>query len=286
MHFTSIDDCFTLSNGIKLPCIGYGTFKTPDGEETINAVRTAIQSGYRLIDSASVYHNETGTGTGIRESEVAREELFVTTKVWHTERETYDDVLFNVDASMKRLRLDYLDLLLIHWPRFKAHYDDFAQINQETWKAFETLYHEKKVRAIGVSNFLPSHLCPLMERASILPMVDQIEHHPYLHQQETVDFCKQNGLLVQACGPLGQGQVLNDPSLMQIAAKHNKSTAQICVRWNLQCGILPLPKSTKKERMLENRQVFDFVLDENDMRVISAMGTKQRFGPHPDHTAF
>ena len=281
----SAQDCFTLSNGVGIPCLGYGTFKTPDGAETVNAVKNALACGYRHIDTAQAYHNEASVGAAIKESGIARDEVFLCTKIWVTNT-GYDKTLSSFETSLKDLQTDYVDLLLIHWPESKEYRDRYVEVNNDTWRAFERLYEEKSVRAIGVSNFLPHHLEPLLKSANVAPMVDQIERHPYLHQDETVEYCEKHGILVEAWSPLGQGNVLKDPVLQKIADKYHKSTAQVCIRWNLDRGILPLPKSLNPDRMKQNMDVFDFALDDEDRKAIAPMAENQRMGSHPDNTAF
>ena len=282
MTMKSPSDSFVLNNGVNIPCIGFGTWQTPDGQTAADVVKYAIGEGYRHIDTAAIYGNEAGVGQGIRESGVARKELFVTTKLWNTER-GYDNALRAFDKSMEKLGLDYLDLYLVHWPANKA---DGPKVNADTWRAFEKLYKEGRVRSIGVSNFLVHHLCSLMEKAETMPMVNQIEFHPGQMQAEVIDFCKSNGILVQAWSPLGTGKMLANPQLKEIAGRYDKSTARLCIRWCLQNGTLPLPKSVTPSRITENAGVFDFDISDVDMQAINSMPYIGGSGFNPDTVTF
>ena len=263
-----LTDGYLLNNGTLLPCIGYGTWQTPE-ETAAFAVKTAIEAGYRHIDTAAVYGNEKGVGQGIKDSGIAREELFVTSKVWNSER-GYATTLRAFEKTLADLQLDYLDLYLIHWPAPSSRFENWDEINLETWRAMTELYRAGKIRAIGLSNFQPKHMESLL-KTEVKPMVNQIRFHPGMRQQTVVDFCKENDMIVEAWSPLGQGQVLNDPVLSEIAEKYGKTTAQISLRYELQHGICPLPKSVTPSRIQSNTQVFDFVLSEEDMARIDAM---------------
>ncbi len=265
-----LTDSFVLSNGVKVPCIGYGTYLTPDGEVAKNSVAEAIKVGYRHVDTAFAYGNEVAVGEGIKASGVSREDIFVTTKHWVTMR-GYEKATEAIDISLKNIGLDYLDLYLIHWPCVEKVSPDWKEINASTWKAFEDAYKAGKIRAIGVSNFQKKHYDALAELCEIKPMVNQIEFHPGYTQMETVKYSQENGMLVQAFSPLGCGAVLNDETLKGIAAKYNKSVAQICLRFVLQSGLNVLTKSVTPSRILENTQIFDFDLSAEDMAVIAAM---------------
>jgi len=267
-----------LQNGVKLPAIGYGTMPTDwgveYGDEFVGTVKEGIKAGYRNIDTAVVYNTERHVGEAVRQSIaegiVNRENMFVSTKVWNTDR-GYDNTLRAFDASMKRLGLEYLDLYLIHTPAVAKWHSDWKEINLSTWKAFEKLYHDGRIRSIGVSNFLPHHLQPLMDKAEIIPMVNQIEVHPGFNSAESVKFCKDNGIAIEAWGPFGNGQILQNEVLAEVARRYNKSVAQICLRWLVQQGIVPIPKSTNLQRIKENLNVFNFVLSETDMQVLSTL---------------
>lgn len=266
-----ISDCFELYNGIKIPCIGYGTWQAPSGEVTIEGVKAAIKAGYRNIDTAAAYYNEDSVGEGIRQSieecGVSREELFISTKLWNDHR-GYDLTMKAFEESMSKLKLDYLDLYMIHWPAVKMWYSDWREINASTWRAFEKLYKEGRIKSIGVSNFLAHHIEALIEDSEIKPMVNQIEYHPGFGQVESAEYCKKNGIVVEAWSPFGTGDVLKNNELKKFAEKYNKDVAQICIRWLLQKNILPLPKSTHEARIISNAQVFDFKLNDEEMRKI------------------
>ena len=265
-----LTDAFVLSNGVKVPCIGYGTYLAPNGEITQNSVMEALKVGYRHVDTAFAYGNEAAVGAGIKNSGLGRDEIFVTTKHWVTMR-GHEKAAEAIDISLKNLGLDYLDLYLIHWPCVEKVSPDWKEINASTWRAFEDAYKAGKIRAIGVSNFQKKHYDALASMCDIKPMVNQIEFHPGYTQMDTVKYSKDNGMLVQAFSPLGCGAVLNDETLKTIAAKYNKSVAQVCLRFVLQSGLNVLTKSVTPSRILENTQIFDFELSAEDMAVINAM---------------
>lgn len=267
---TSFQDTFTLANGVQIPCVGYGTWQTPKGGVTRECVRSAIHAGYRHIDTAFIYGNEDEVGEGIRDSGVRREEIFLTTKHWVTER-GFEKTLAAVDTSLKLLGTDYIDLYLVHWPCVAKISPDWKEINAETWRGFETACKAGKLRAVGVSNYQQKHIEALWESCEIKPMVNQLEFHPGYTQIDTVRWCQANGILVEAWSPLGSGAVLNNETLAAIAAKYGKSVAQLCVRFALQNDVLPLPKSTDAARMAANADVFDFEISDTDMAAIFAL---------------
>lgn len=270
MKQNGLTDSFTMHNGNAIPCIGYGTYKTSD-EDVYEAVLSAVKAGYRHIDTAAFYKNECGIGRAIRECGVAREELFITSKVWNTDR-GYEKTKKAFADSMERLGLVYLDLYLIHWPANKKQFgSDAEKINAETWRALEELYAEGKIKAIGLSNFLPHHIEELMKTAKVKPMVDQIEFHPGWAQLTVSEYCRKNDIVVEAWSPLGRREALGNEVLQEIGEKYGKSAAQICVRWVLQHGILPLPKTVNPERMAENADIFDFKLTEEEMERIDKL---------------
>lgn len=281
----SITDCFVLNNGVGVPCVGYGTWRTPDGSNTVQAVKSAIDCGYRHIDTAQLYGNEESVGLGIRESGVKREELFVTTKLKNSDQ-GYDNTLKAFEESLRHLKLDYLDLYLIHWPIPRCYRDNWIKVSRETWKAFERLYDEKMVRAIGFSNFLPHHIENIETTANIKPSVDQLEIHPLFTQKEAVTYCKENNIQVQAWSPLGHGSILEHEELKMVAQKHHKTAAQIALRWELQQDILPITKSLNPGRMAQNTDLFDFCLSAEECDWIAGLGEDGRTGPDPDDIDF
>ena len=284
-NLTGPTDIFELANGVRIPCLGYGTWQAPDGITAQKAVASALRYGYRHIDAAAVYGNEKSVGAGIAEAGVPREELFVTSKVWNTER-GYESTKAAFAKTLEDLGLDYLDLYLIHWPANTKQFGDEAErVNRETWRAMTELCQEGKIRAIGVSNFLPHHLDQLMG-TEVAPMVNQIEFHPGCLQGETVDFCREHGILVEAWSPLGSGRVLGDERLATISAHYDASVAQLCIRWALQQGVLPLPKSVTPSRIMENADVFGFEISDEDMDAIAALGEFGGAGLGPDEVDF
>lgn len=286
-ELTGLNSRIKLNNGVSIPCVGYGSFRTP-ADVGRKAVADAIKVGYRLIDTASRYGNEEAIGQGIKDSGIKREDLFVTSKLWNDMR-GYDNARKSFLESLDRLGLDYLDLYLIHWPATKKQFGDEAKkINAETWRALEDLYHEGKVRAIGVSNFLPHHLEELMETATVKPVIDQIEVHPGFPHTEEVKWLKDHEIAVEAWAPLGgQGsKVMSDPTINKIAEKYGKSAAQVTLRWILERGIIPLPKSVHENRMIQNKEIFDFSLTDEEMAQISSLTDLGGFCVDPDEVDF
>ena len=275
----------TLSNGVEIPILGFGTYKIEDDVTALNSVREAIKAGYRHIDTASFYKNEENVGNGIREglkhTGLKRKDIFVTTKVWNTEQ-GYENTLNAFSNSLQRLNMDYVDLYLIHWPVTKDYADTWQSRIKETWKAMEKLYNEGKIRAIGVSNFLVHHLEELISGCEIKPMVNQIEFHPGHNQKETVEFCKKHGIVVEAWSPLGRGVILENEFLSEIAKRYNKTIAQICLRWIIQQDIVALPKSVTQERIKSNFEVFDFKPSQEDMDKITNMKPTGYTGSDPN----
>nr|WP_298995987.1 aldo/keto reductase [uncultured Allomuricauda sp.] len=274
---TDLQGTFELNNGVKMPYFGLGVYLSKDGNEVIQAVDDALEHGYRHIDTASIYKNENGVGEAIKQSSVKREDIFVVSKVWNADQ-GFESTLRAYDDSLKRLDLDYLDLYLIHWPK--------EGLYKETWRALEKLYKEKRVKAIGVSNFLQHHLEDVMTGSEVVPMVNQMEFHPYLVQQDLLDFCKEKGIQYEAWSPMMQGHIFEMEEFKQLADKYGKTIAQIVLRWDLQKGVVTIPKSVKKERIISNAQIFDFELDEDDMALLDAMDQGKRFGPDPDNFDF
>ncbi len=274
---TDLQGSFELHNGVQMPYFGLGVYLSKDGSEVIKAVKEALNHGYRHIDTAAIYNNEEGVGKGVQESNVDRKDIFLVSKVWNTDQ-GYDATLKAFDASLERLGTDYLDLYLIHWPK--------GELSKETWKALEKLYKEKRVRAIGVSNFLQHHLEDLLTSAEIVPMVNQMEFHPYLVQQDLIDFCKSKGIQYEAWSPLMQGNIFDLDIMKNLASKYNKTIAQVVLRWDLQKGVVTIPKSSKKERIIANSDLFDFELSEEDVQLLDGLDNGKRFGPDPDNFDF
>lgn len=276
-----IQDRTTLQGGVSMPWLGLGVFQVADNEGLILAVKAAVAHGYRSIDTAAIYENERGVGQAVAEAlaenHLTREDLFITSKVWNADL-GYEETLAAFETSLKKLGLEYLDLYLIHWP-VKGKY-------KEAWRALETLYQAGRVRAIGVSNFQIHHLEDLLKDAAVKPMVNQVELHPYLSQQDLRSFCREQGIQIEAWAPLMQGGLLNQPDLQEIAAKYGKSVAQVILRWDLQHGIVTIPKSTKEQRIIENASLFDFELGTDDMARIDSLNRDQRVGPDPDNFDF
>jgi diketogulonate reductase-like aldo/keto reductase len=275
---------FKLHNGISMPAIGFGTYKLEEGTECFNAVKFALENNYRHIDTAAVYENEKSVGEAIRKSGINREEIFVTTKVWNTDR-GYEATLKAFEDSLNRLKVDYVDLYLIHWPANTSQFSNAKEVNAETWKALEQLYKDGKVKAIGVSNFLVHHLEDLLQTAEITPMVNQIEYHPGYLQQETVDFCKKHNIIVEAWSPLGRGRVLEEPLLQELAQKYNVSSGIICLQFALQQGICILPKSATPSRIIDNIS-FNLELSESDIEAIKKLPEIGYSKLHPDTVGF
>ncbi len=261
------------TDGVQIPQLGYGVWQVP-ADEAAKAVATALKAGYRHVDTAAAYGNEEGVGQAVRESELPRRKLFVTTKLWNADHGRAEAAF---DESLARLGLDYIDLFLIHWP--VPQQDKYVQ----AWKALEKIYRDGRAKAIGTSNFSIAHLTRLMNETDIVPSINQIELHPYLQQREMRAFHEANGILTEAWSPLGQGQgLLNDPALAKLSDKCGKTPAQIVLRWHLQLGHVAIPKSVTPARIAENIGVFDFILDAEDMAAIGAMNRGQRIGPDPD----
>lgn len=247
-----------LSNGIKIPSIGFGTYKSGDNNETAEIVKYALESGYRQIDTASFYGNEVGIGNAIKESKVKREDIFLVTKLWNDDH-GYDKTIEAFNNSLKRLQVEYLDLYLIHWPN---------KLNAETWRAFEDLYKTGKVKAIGVCNFKIGHLEELKKTAKIMPMVNQVEVHPQSSKNEMLNYCIENNIQLIAWSPIMRGKLFTNELMLNLSEKYQKSVAQVILRWHIQRGVIPIPKSSNKTRIKENLNVFDFEISNEDMKSI------------------
>ena len=270
-----------LLNNIEIPMLGYGTYKTAADEEGLQMIKDAIKAGYRHIDTAQGYKNEHLVGQAIREAGIPRNQFFVTTKVWN-DNQGYDKTKESIEESLNKLNIDYIDLLLIHWPIPQGKNDEWKKLNQETWKAMEEYYDAGLIKAIGVSNFLEHHLNNLLESARIMPMVNQLEIHPYYQQQSTVKFCQDKGIIVESWGPLMRGKAFKDPKLIELAQGNNISVAQLCIRYCLDRNIVTLQKSSKFERMIDNARVFGYHLDEYTMNEIAKLDTDWCYTFHPD----
>lgn len=258
-----------LSNGVCIPCIGFGTWKTPAGQAAAS-VKAALEAGYRHIDTATAYGNEADVGDAIASSDIKRQDIFLTTKLWNPDQ-GYETTIGACERSLKLLKTDYLDLYLIHWPHDKKYFNNWEEKNLETWHAMEMLYQRGKVRAIGLSNFRPHHIDNILKNASVAPMVDQVESHPGMPQKELHDFCKEYGIVMEGWSPLGSGRAFTSEKMQEIARKYHKSVSQICLRWNFQHEVIPLPKSVHPERIAENMQIFDFQLTDEDMRQLDQL---------------
>ncbi|GAA2683955.1 aldo/keto reductase [Actinoplanes palleronii] len=264
-----------LNNGITMPQVGYGVFQIPE-DDTATAVTAALEAGYRSIDTAAAYGNEAGVGAALKASGIPRDELFVTTKLWNSDQ-GYDSTLRAFDTSLDRLGLDHLDLYLIHWPTPKN------ELYLDTWKAFEKIYAEGRVRAIGVSNFLPAHLRAVVELGGTVPAVNQIEVHPALQQRDAQQANSERGVVTEAWSPLAQAGVLEDPAVTAIAEAHGRTPAQVVLRWHVQQGRVIIPKSVTPSRIRENLDLFDFALTSEQAAIIDALENDGRTGPHPDY---
>ena len=276
----SIYDCYKLNNGVMNPCLGFGTYRASDDDDC-EVVKTAIEAGYRYFDTASFYGNESQIGRALAESGIAREEYFLTSKAWRTEM-GYGNIRKAFMESLERLQTDYLDLYLIHWPLPEDGFTQWRRLDIESWQALEELYHEGKARAVGVSNFLPYHIENLLENCDVRPAVNQIEFHPGYTQEVTVRYCQEHDILVQAWSPMGRSKVLKEPVILKMAERYGVTGAQICLRYALQRGVVPLPKSSSMERMKQNQDIFGFALSEEDMYILGTMPQTGWSGQHPE----
>lgn len=268
-----------LNNGVHIPAIGYGTYKT--AENDVSIILSAIECGYRLLDTASIYKTEQQTGAAIRESGIPREEITVISKVWRNDL-GYHKTKEAFAKSLKQTGLNYLDLYLIHWPANARNFDNWQKTNAETWRAMEELLEEGKIKSIGVSNFWPEHLEALLDSAKIKPAVNQIEFHPGYWQPETTQYCKEKGIVLQAWSPLARGRIFGNEILIEIANRHQKTVSQIALRWIVQQGVIPIPKAASKERMNENFDIFDFALSDEEMELINNLPETGFSGERPD----
>ena len=274
---------YTLSNNVKIPVIGFGTWQTPNDDTGVNAVLSALKAGYRHIDTAQGYGNESAVGKAVKLSGIPRGDIFITSKLTNA-MHGYDNTMTSFEQTLRDLGTDYVDMFLIHWPNPLQYRETWQQTNAETWKAFEELYEAGKIRAIGISNFRRHHIDELMKTAKIPPAVNQIRLCPGDTQDELVAYCKERDILLEAYSPLGTGKIFSVPQMRETAEKYGKSIAQICIRWSLQNGFLPLPKSVNSDRITENLDVFGFELSDEDMKMIAGLTGCVGFSNDPDKT--
>ena len=258
----TVEPVVKLNNGVMIPRLGLGVYQSPPGQATQKAVEYALKTGYRHIDTARIYNNESDVGSALRNSGIRREDVFITTKLWNSDQ-GYETALKACDASLKRLGQKYLDLYLIHWP--------VQETRDKSWKALVQLLKNGRARAIGVSNYTIHHLTELLDKSDIVPMVNQVEFSPFLYQKQLLDYCEKNKIQLEAYSPLTQGEKLNHPKILQIAKKHDKTPAQVLVRWSLQHDLVTIPKSVREARIKENSQVFDYTLTTEDMRILDSL---------------
>lgn len=268
----------TLSNGIKMPAIGFGTYKSGNDKDTARIVKFALEAGYRQIDTASFYGNEVGVGEGIKESGIKREEIFLVTKLWNDDH-GYENTIEAFNKSLDKLQVSYIDLYLIHWPN---------KLNAETWRAFEYLYKIGKVKSIGVCNFKIGHLEELKSTAEIMPMVNQVEVHPLSSKSTILDYCNKNNIQLVAWSPIMRGKVFSNELIIALAEKYKKTIAEVILRWHIQRGVIPIPKSSNEERIKENIDVFDFEISKEDMAIIDSLneGDNVSVSGVPDNTTY
>ncbi|NHK31940.1 MAG: aldo/keto reductase [Asgard group archaeon] len=266
MNKLNLESTVKLNNGIEIPILGLGTYLAT-GDRGYQAIRHALKIGYRHIDTAAMYENEKEIGLALKDDDVPREEIFVTTKLWNSDH-GYERALEAFEESYEKLGLDYIDLYLIHWP--------VQELRMESWRALEQLHKDGKCRSIGVSNYTIRHLEELLKEAKVVPVVNQVEFHPYLYQKELLEYCMSNNIWIQSYSPLTKGRMLEDPPLVEIARKYKKSTAQILIRWSLQKNTITLPKSANVYNIMENAEVFDFKITEEDMKKLDSFNCNMR----------
>ncbi|MGI6691272.1 MAG: aldo/keto reductase [Christensenellales bacterium] len=277
----SLSDTYVLSNGVHIPIIGFGTWQTPDGEVAVSSVLTALEAGYRHIDTAQGYGNEESVGIAVKKSGLDRKDVFITSKLANSER-GYERTMAAFEKTMQKLDMDYLDLFLLHWPNPIAYRDNWEEANAVTWKALEELYNAGRIRALGISNFRRHHIDALLKTAVVKPVVNQIRLCPGDTQDDVVNYSREKGMLLEAYSPLGIGKIFEVPQMQALAKKYGKSIAQIAIRWSLQRGYLPLPKSVTPERIRENADVFDFELEAADVELIANLKGCVGYSTDPD----
>lgn len=273
----NIQDSTLLNNGLKMPWLGFGVFQITDGQDVEQAVRDALEVGYRSIDTAAAYRNEVGVGKAIRESGIPRKDIFLTTKLWNADQRK-QKVMEAFEESLERLGTDYVDLYLVHWP--------VAGFYAKSWKVMEQIYQSGRAKAIGVSNFMVHHLEDILLDCQVVPAVNQVEFHPFLVQPELLKFCQENKIQVEAWSPLMQGQIVTNATVQKLAEKYRKTPAQVVLRWDLQHEVVTIPKSSHKTRITENAGIFDFELSPEDMNILDALDEGKRVGPDPDNFDF
>lgn len=273
----ALNDTALLNNGVRMPSLGLGTYQAEQGDETEKAILDAFELGYRHIDTAKIYRNEETVGRAFRVSGLRREEVFITSKVWNDDQRT-GNIAGAMEDTLKRLNLDYVDLYLVHWPVVGKFVD--------TWRVLEDLNRQGKCRAIGVSNFNIGHLDQLAHASRVTPAVNQVEWHPWLQQPQLIERCRQAGIVVEAWAPLIKGKVNEIPEIVAIAKRHQKTPAQVTLRWGLQQRVVMIPKSVRRERISENADLYDFTLSEEEMRAMAKLDQAKRIGPDPDHITF
>lgn len=274
---SSITDCTELNNGLKMPWLGFGVYKIEDDKDVYDAVNYALETGYRSVDTATVYGNERGVGKAIKECGIPRQDIFLTTKVWNDDQRQ-NRTMKAFEESLERLDTEYVDLYLIHWPVQGCY--------QKTWQVMEEIYQSGRAKSIGVSNFMISHLETLLNDCQVVPAVNQMEFHPRLVQPEVLKFCQRNKIQYEAWSPLMQGQIISIQAILDMAEHYQKSPAQIVLRWNLQHEVVTIPKSSHTHRIAENAQLFDFELSEEDMNILDSLDEGQRVGPDPNNFSF
>ncbi|AKP68285.1 aldo/keto reductase [Companilactobacillus ginsenosidimutans] len=284
-NLNSLTDTYKLSNGVEIPIVGFGTWQTPDGEVAKESVKSAIEAGYHHIDTAAAYGNEDSVGEGIKASGINRDELFLTTKLWNDDH-GYESTKKAMDHSLSELGVDYVDLYLIHWPNPVKFRDNWKEVNAETWRAMEELLKEGKTRAIGISNFRQHHMDELLKTATVKPMVNQIFLNPSDLQPDVVAYNNEHGMFSEAYSPLGTGKIFQVPELKEMATRYGKSVAQLVLRWSLQHGFLPLPKSVHADRIKENGELFDFEVSDTDMKTIDGLHGLAGLATDPDTADF
>ena len=290
MSISKLSDCYELANGRKIPCIGFGTWQSENGTEAYNAVMSALKNGYRHIDTATAYGNEDSVGSAIsdflKKSGLKREEIFLTTKLWNKDH-GYENTKKAIDASLKSLKVDYLDLYLIHWPNPLAFRDCWKETNAESWRAMEEACDEGQIRSIGLSNFWEHHIDELLKTARIKPVVNQLKICPGITQKSLCDYSKSLGMLIEGYSPMGTGAIFSNEFMRSLAQKYGRSIAQICIRWSFQTGCVPLPKSVTEERIIENSKIFDFEIDPADCeKIANLQDTGIRPNRNPDEAEF